>query len=59
MEKNTPQNEPTIAKKLLQALAFLLFLCTNKEPTAPTPKKESNVKKLIDDVIISNILFFL
>jgi len=56
-EKNNPHKEPAMAKKLLQIFAKSSSFLSNKEPTAPTKNSESKIKKLIGDVIISNILF--
>ena len=56
-EKSNPHKEPTMAKKLLQIFAESSSFLNNKEPTAPTKNSESKIKKLIGDVIISNILF--
>ena len=56
-EKSNPHKEPAMAKKLLQIFAESSYFLNNKEPTAPTKNSESKIKKLIGDVIISNILF--
>ena len=56
-EKSNPHKEPAMAKKLLQIFAALSSFLSNKEPIAPTKKSERKIKKLIGDVIISNILF--
>jgi len=56
-EKSNPNKEPVMAKKLLQIFAESSYFLNNKEPTAPKKNSESKIKKLIGDVIISNILF--
>lgn len=58
IEKISPNREPVIAKKLLHALDRASFFLKNKEPIAPMKNSESKIRKLICDVIISNILLF-
>jgi len=56
-EKSSPHKEPAMAKKLLQIFAESSSFLSKKETTAPKKNSESKIKKLIGDVIISNILF--
>ena len=56
IEKMSPHKEPATAKKLLHVLADASSSLYNKGPVAPMANSESKAKKLIGEVIISNIL---